>query len=203
MHELNKFQEWVEKTNNYGENSSNSLRYHCEKIIYWANRVKEIDKELYSIEVKEKEEDTVKKCLSTIYDEYLKYLYEANEHGEYTKIKQTKIMRFIYNFNTYFGSILNHLNDQFYIEDAINRIQDRYIHNIFYDLRNVEEYQMDSLLSFINLGLKSGVQWEEFRALVERAIISKKDSNIVSDDLEGESDEVDYKVQIPDAKKNS
>jgi len=198
FHELKKFNEWVTKLERAIDTNYYRLRYCCERLIHWANKIKEINYEYYNDNIKKIEYSLLLKALPLIYENYNQYLIDSEKHSEYTKIKQEKIMRFIYHFTKYLIPIADRIMADDFLKNKIDYFMMKYSSSVLFDLSNLDEYEINSLLKFIikseNLGLSNIYR---IRQLIEKDIIKRNLEEEAAKDLEGESAQVEFKGKLP------
>lgn len=90
LHEEDKFKEWAGKVEIAINSKYYRLRYFCERMLHWANKIKELDNESYVNNIKGRVFSLILKALPIIYDDYYDYLIDSHKHGKYAKIRQKK-----------------------------------------------------------------------------------------------------------------
>lgn len=198
-HEEKKFREWESKVKRALKDKNYGLRYACERLIDWSNRIKKIDSTYYANNIRDIKFSLVSKALPIIYNNYNKYLLDSKRHGKYTKTRQKKIMSFIYNFTTYLIPLAKEINGKDFLTNKIRGFIKECLPDIMFDLTKIEDYQIDSLLDLLYEALDLGISnVSQVSKKVETEIIDRQLVGETVRDLEGESITVEFKDKMPE-----
>lgn len=198
-HEEKKFRHWSSRVQNALEKKKHELRFSCTKLIYWSNRIKELDSSYYNERIRDMKFSLISKSIPLLFDEYYKYLHDSKRHGKFTKVRQRKIMRFVYQFNNFLIPLAEEVGDTDFLKDKIKKFLDEHSAYIFFDLSSIDGYQIDSLLALLNTAHDLGIDDTSLlRLKVESEILNRQMVEITSKDLLGESTQVEFKDKLPE-----
>jgi hypothetical protein len=199
FHEERKFKEWAAKLENALSSKSHQLRYCCDRLVHWSNRIEELNPGYYLNNIRGVEFSLISRALPGIFDDYNQYLLDSKRHGKYTKVRQKKIMSFVYPFTSFLIPLAEEVGDNDFLKDKIKRFMKGYLPDILFDLSNIDEYQMEALLRFLSKARDLEVpDAAPAIAKVETEILNRHLVERASRDLEGESIQVEFKEELPD-----
>jgi hypothetical protein len=201
LHEEKKFNEWASRIEDCIAKKDKrwQLKESCRKLIVWSKRIKEKDSAYCDSTIKPKEFSLIARALPVICDDFNQTLIASKKHGKFTKAKQQKIMSFVYNFDTYLVPLAERISDKHFLKDTIKRFMKEFLPDVLFDLTNIDDYQIGSLLDLLNKAQELKISdTSTIRKTVETEIVSRKLEEIASKDLEGESDQVEFKENLPD-----
>lgn len=200
LHEERKFREWASKVESYIESRDYKLRESCQRLIYWAKRIREFDESYYTEKIRSYEFSLISRALPIIYgDYYNQYLLGSKKHGKFTKARQEKIGSFVYHFASFLLPIAEEINEKNFLKEKIQVLVKEYLPDLLFNLSNVDEHEIQALLKLAltaeELGIEVGLS---LRKAIETEILTRQLEKVVVGDLEGESVQVEFKEEIPD-----
>lgn len=193
------FRKWALKVERNIKNKNYNLKKSCKRLIYWAGRIKEKDTSYYD-EIRDYEISLISKSIPIIYDDYHKtYLLKSTKHGKFTKARQKKIGSFIYNFNSFLLPLAEEIKANDFLKEKIQAFIKEYLTDLFFNLSNVPEHELDALLETIfkaeELEIKNT---GSIRETIENEILVRQLEDEVEGDSDGESVQVEFKEKVPD-----
>lgn len=199
FHEERKFKEWASRVEKATRTKSHDLRYSCQRLVHWANRTKEIDPSFYTKSIRDPEFSLIAGALPIIYEEHSSYLKDSKRHGKFTKVRQKKVMRFVHQFTRFLVPLALEIGYIDFLKEKIKVFLTEHLQYIFFDLSNLDDYQLDSLLELLETALALRMKdISLLKSRVEIEMLNRQIEEIARKDLEGESRQVEFKDQIPD-----
>jgi hypothetical protein len=199
LHEEKKFEEWAKKVEEYTTNKDRRLKDACQRLVHWANKIKERDSDHFNEKVRDTEISLISKAVRIVYDEYLKtYLLPSKKHGRFTKIRLHEIGRFIHYFTSYLIPLAEEIGDKNFLRKTVQTNVQQYMPDLFYNLPDLDEYHIQALLKFLTKAEELNIPNTSLeRAKVEAEILNRQLEDTANRDTE-ESYEVEFKERLPD-----